>query len=146
MFYVSDIHHKTVLYRECITFRNQLNGRHVPFEEEESMDLLKTIQFNLIKKKINQLSDQEIEALQKKLYPKALQILKQQSNMWKAIKYDEHKSLLYMLGRSLQDYAALHTIFNEIQVRDKNFQPETVFDFGSGVGTTMWQVLRNRFV
>ncbi|EFN75915.1 Protein RSM22-like protein, mitochondrial [Harpegnathos saltator] len=43
-----------------------------------------------------------------------------------------------MVGRTVQNYAVLSKILNEINVRDENFKPQTLFDFGSGLGTVMW--------
>ena len=144
LFYIIDIKHKSAIFEECVQLRNYLNSRHVPMEENETREKFETIQQNLLSnKKVADLPDIKIQALAKKYRPKALKILKQQTSMWKPINYDTHKSLLYMTARSSQDYAVLYSIFNEIRIRDKKFKPETVLDFGSGIGTSMWQVLRN---
>lgn len=57
---------------------------------------------------------------------------------WKPIHYDQESCLIYAIARASHDYAALSKIFWEIYHRDKNFQPKTVCDFGSGIGTTTW--------
>lgn len=142
MFYIVDVPNKPSIFEECVQFKNHLHSRHVPIEENESREKYETIQQNLMRNvRVDNLSDAEIEALAKKSRPKALQILKKYTNMWKAIHFDAQKSLLYMIARSSQDYAILYSIFDEIRTRDKNFKPETVLDFGSGIGTAMWQVL-----
>lgn len=66
------------------------------------------------------------------------QILKQKVYMWQPMNYDEHKSLVYLIGRSTAEYAVVMRIFQEIVKRDPNFIPRSYFDFGSGVGTGVW--------
>ncbi|CRL00928.1 CLUMA_CG014346, isoform A [Clunio marinus] len=65
-------------------------------------------------------------------------IVKQRIYSWKAINYDDHQSLLYLFGRSAQEYAAIMKIFIEILKREPDFMPQSFFDFGSGVGTGAW--------
>lgn len=43
-----------------------------------------------------------------------------------------------MASRLPANYAALSLIFNEIRHEEPNFHPSTLFDFGSGVGSTIW--------
>lgn len=64
--------------------------------------------------------------------------LRKQIYNWKPINYNVHTSLQYLLGRSAPEYAVLVKIFNEILVRDPDFTPRSLFDFGSGVGTVTW--------
>ncbi|CAH1985197.1 unnamed protein product [Acanthoscelides obtectus] len=42
------------------------------------------------------------------------------------------------LGRSAAEYAVLVKILGEIQARDPEFKPNSLFDFGSGTGTASW--------
>ena len=48
----------------------------------------------------------------------------------------------YALGKSVYDYACMFTVMKEIKRRvpQNQFQPRTILDFGSGVGTTIWWV------
>lgn len=57
---------------------------------------------------------------------------------WKPVTYDKPTALAYLVVRLASDYASLTQIFNEIKQRDKEFQPTTLFDFGSGVGSVTW--------
>lgn len=59
---------------------------------------------------------------------------------WHYYEYDEYASNLYMATRLAPNYACLKTIMNEIQAMDPAFEPNTVLDFGSGMGTTIWAV------
>lgn len=62
----------------------------------------------------------------------------QQNYNWKSIVYDQHKAWSYLFGRSAKEYAIIMQIFNEIARRDPEFQPQSFFDFGSGIGTGTW--------
>ena len=67
----------------------------------------------------------------------------------KHIQYDKTAAWAYLLGRAAYDYATIYKIMVEIQRRNQLksadhdsqrnlFQPRTLFDFGSGVGTSIW--------
>jgi len=43
-----------------------------------------------------------------------------------------------MVARSAPEYAVLQKIFMEMKAREPDFQPHSMFDFGSGVGTATW--------
>lgn len=64
--------------------------------------------------------------------------LKEKVFAWKPVEYNQYKSLLYLVTRSIGEYSVLQTIFNEIETRDPSFKPQTVFDYGSGVGSVLW--------
>jgi ribosomal protein RSM22 (predicted rRNA methylase) len=66
------------------------------------------------------------------------QIAKQRVYSWQPINYDQHKSFLYLMSRSAEEYAVIMRILSEIQKRDPTFQPQSFFDFGAGVGTGTW--------
>lgn len=59
---------------------------------------------------------------------------------WHYYEYDEYSSNLYMATRLAPNYAVIKTIMNEIRDMDQQFQPKSVLDFGSGMGTTIWAV------
>ena len=67
----------------------------------------------------------------------------------KHIQYDKTAAWAYLLGRAAYDYATIYKIMLDIQQRNQLkhadhdsqenlFQPRTLFDFGSGVGTSIW--------
>ena len=66
------------------------------------------------------------------------QQLKRTTYHWEAVIYDENTVLHYMLARFAPEYAVLCRIFSELKKREPDFQPSTLFDFGSGVGTVTW--------
>lgn len=59
---------------------------------------------------------------------------------WHYYEYDDWASHLYMAVRLPANYAATKTVMEEIRRCDANFQPRSVLDFGSGMGTTVWAV------
>lgn len=65
-------------------------------------------------------------------------IFYQKNYNWQPIVYDESKAWAYVFGRAAKEYASIATILNEIARRDPDFQPESLFDFGSGIGTGTW--------
>lgn len=48
------------------------------------------------------------------------------------------RCLSYGVARFAADYSILCRVFREIKLSVPNFKPETFFDFGSGIGTTIW--------
>ena len=67
---------------------------------------------------------------QKKFYQKAYR--------WKPVTYNQPMALTYLIARLAPDYASLVNVFKEMRVRDPNFQPQSMFDFGSGIGSALW--------
>lgn len=57
---------------------------------------------------------------------------------WKPVIYDSHTALSYLIGRSAAEYSVILKIFMEIAQRHPEFQPNSFFDFGAGVGTGIW--------
>ncbi|XP_047356104.1 methyltransferase-like protein 17, mitochondrial [Vespa velutina] len=54
------------------------------------------------------------------------------------INYNRRTGLLYIVGRSQYEYCAVYKVLNQIKSKNVNFKPQTLFDFGSGIGTVMW--------
>nr|XP_027198741.1 methyltransferase-like protein 17, mitochondrial [Dermatophagoides pteronyssinus] len=52
--------------------------------------------------------------------------------------YNNHECASYMAARLPANFAVLSHVFNEIRNEEPDFQPTSVFDFGSGIGTTIW--------
>lgn len=59
---------------------------------------------------------------------------------WHYYEYDERASNMYMATRLPPNYACIRTVMKEIKDLVPNFQPKSVLDFGSGMGTTIWAV------
>lgn len=84
------------------------------------------------------LSQEQTEKLEQKRENQILKQLRRTVYHWEPIHYTREKALEYIFARSAGEYAALLRIFNEIHLRDPKFNPKTLCDFGSGVGTVSW--------
>lgn len=63
-------------------------------------------------------------------------LIAQRMYNWKPINYsNKHVCHQYLLSRIAPEYNVLKTIFTELKQRDPDFVPQSLFDFGSGVGT-----------
>lgn len=113
-----------------------MNKRYPPLEQFEiPLKLLK------VEERLNTINHDEkvsIENVDFSKNAKAKKILKENIYNWQPINFDKLTCLTYLVSRSVQNYAVSCKIFNEIKLRDKNFKPQTLLDFGSGVGTVMW--------
>ncbi|KYQ56061.1 hypothetical protein ALC60_05044 [Trachymyrmex zeteki] len=115
---------------------HHLNKRHPPLEQHELPAKLQKVEEHLnINKCDKKISIEDIDFRKDR---KSRMILKQNVYNWQPIRFDKLTSLTYLAGRGVQNYAVLRKIFDEIKLRDKDFRPQTLFDFGSGVGTVMW--------
>lgn len=116
-----------------------LNGRHPPTEkevkEEKMNEIIKSLESD---KRYNSSIPEEDEKIEQSIRTRASILIKKNFYNWMPMQYDKYQSLLYMLGRGAQDYAIIYRILSEIQTRDKEFKPKTLFDFGSGIGTVSW--------
>lgn len=113
-----------------------LNNRHPPLEQSDLPAKLQKVEERL---NINNYGEKiSIEDIDFRKDAKSRKILKQNIYNWQPIQFDKLTCLTYLIGRSVQNYAVSRKIFDEIKLRDKDFRPQTLFDFGSGVGTVMW--------
>ena len=69
---------------------------------------------------------------------KAKRLFKQKAYKWKPVSYNQSTALIYLVARLAPDFACLYNIFNEMSSRDPEFQPQNLFDFGSGIGSALW--------
>lgn len=138
---LEDYPNRKQIIGESVGFSNHLYGRHVPLEEKEQKLLHDNAHDKLLKKRhLQNLSVDELHKIKRKNEGKVSVIVKQKVNYWQETVYDTQKSLLYMVVRSVPNYAVLHSIFNEIRIRDETFKPKNVLDFGSGIGSTIWAI------
>lgn len=116
--------------------REYLNQRYPPLEQAEL-----TTKLQKVEKRLNATNHDEeisVEDIDFSKNTKARNILKQHVYHWQPINFDKLTCLTYLAGKAVQNYAVSHRILNEIKARDKDFRPETFFDFGSGIGTNIW--------
>lgn len=115
---------------------NHLKGRYPPVQEAKLYEKLLKVEEKLnTSKRDERISVEDID-FQKDT--KARKILKQNVYNWQPINFDNLTCVTYMVARVAQNYAVSRRILNEIKARDKDFKPQTLFDFGSGLGTVIW--------
>ncbi|XP_055917563.1 methyltransferase-like protein 17, mitochondrial [Eupeodes corollae] len=138
---VGDFPIKT-LVKDGKVLNQYINSRHPPPETKDLQKKIQEISVELdLKYPMPDESELGEDELQKKNYirqQKLKKILKERTFAWKPITYGAYEALVYAIGRSAQEYAAISSIFKEIENRHPEFKPRSFIDFGSGVGTGMW--------
>lgn len=66
--------------------------------------------------------------------------VEEQRRDWHYLEYNDYISSLYMATRLAPNFAVIKTVMQEIKLSDPSFEPKSVMDFGSGMGTTIWAV------
>lgn len=82
--------------------------------------------------------DVDEQDLEERIQKKVIDELKRTTYHWKQMKFDEETGVVYMAARLAGGYAAVRRALNEIKKRDESFAPESLLDFGSGLGTVAW--------
>ncbi|TNM98345.1 hypothetical protein fugu_014591 [Takifugu bimaculatus] len=118
--------------------KNFLWSRKRAFEnvtlQKKAMSLEKELRERAIKKGYG--LDEQL--LEEQIRKKVLFELRRTTYRWTPLKYDEELGLVYMAARLAGCYAAVRRAVNEIKKRDPLFAPQTLLDFGSGLGTVVW--------
>ncbi|XP_045461777.1 methyltransferase-like protein 17, mitochondrial [Harmonia axyridis] len=138
---------KIILEDDCYIPKKQLSGRSEnfvkylkakkpPMEQDELQAHISNLKTKVIKglqkSKKDLLSDEHVMKSQ------LTNLMKKTVYNWFPVKYDIAQSLCYLVGRSAAEYAVLIKILSEIKLRNPDWKPLTLFDFGSGVGTVTW--------
>ncbi|GAB0100907.1 methyltransferase-like protein 17, mitochondrial [Sergentomyia squamirostris] len=119
-------------------------SRHPPPTTEEVKSKQEKFRAMYIEKgKLNfaEMTEVQKQKAEAALFQKVQKRVKKEVYSWKNLQYDEYSALQYLMGRSPAEYAALHRILSEIRVRDQAFTPNSYFDFGSGVGSSLWATI-----
>lgn len=123
--------------------RETLKMRHPPWTEEKVQQKYLEILKRLDKDprfQIPVLANEEdrlslLESRKKELKRR----LKRAVYNWETIQYKTAEScLVYAAARLGLDFGITKRVLNEIRKRDPEFTPETVLDFGSGLGSLFW--------
>ncbi|XP_063074542.1 methyltransferase-like protein 17, mitochondrial [Engraulis encrasicolus] len=69
---------------------------------------------------------------------RVLHDLKKSTYHWTPLRYDEELGVVYMASRLAGGYAAVKRAMHEIKKRDPSFMPQSLLDFGSGLGAVVW--------
>ncbi|XP_077580564.1 ribosome assembly protein METTL17, mitochondrial [Stigmatopora nigra] len=92
----------------------------------------------LWKKAVEKGGDFDEQAVSDRIHRKVLSELRREFYHWTPLKYDEELGVVYMAAQIAGGYAAVRRALNEIKVRDPSFSPQSLLDFGSGLGTVAW--------
>ncbi|XP_047111717.1 methyltransferase-like protein 17, mitochondrial [Schistocerca piceifrons] len=136
-------HSLKTLCEQAEALNNYLKGRRPPPDAEEIKSktaLAESIVQNKYGIENPLFGVEEKEFFREKYKGLVQKVLKQHLYKWQSIEYDKTKSLVYLIGRSAAEYAVLFRIMKEISKRVPEFQPKSLLDFGSGVGTAIWAV------
>uniref|UniRef100_A0A8C3AWM4 Methyltransferase like 17 n=1 Tax=Cyclopterus lumpus TaxID=8103 RepID=A0A8C3AWM4_CYCLU len=99
-----------------------------------------SLEKELWEKAMEKRGDMDEELLEDRIKKKVFSELRKTTYHWTPMKYDEELAVVYMAARLAGGYAAVRRAMNEILKRDPSFAPQTLLDFGSGLGTVVWSV------
>ncbi|XP_062259813.1 methyltransferase-like protein 17, mitochondrial [Platichthys flesus] len=120
------------------SFANFLWSRKRAVEDVTLRRTAVSLERELWKKAMEKGGDIDEDALGDRIRRKVFSELKRTTYHWTALKYDEELCVVYMAARLAGGYAAVRRALNEIKKRDPSFAPQSLLDFGSGLGTVVW--------
>nr|XP_015833913.1 PREDICTED: methyltransferase-like protein 17, mitochondrial [Tribolium castaneum] len=122
------------------TLVNHLKSKKPPVEKDEMRKIERIVYQKVMEKqKIPSLESEEDKIrFQQVVDNKVRNVLKSGFYNWKPVHYTPYEALVYLMSRSAPEFSVLARIFLEIAERDPGFEPRSLFDFGSGVGTVTW--------
>ncbi|KAK9880897.1 hypothetical protein WA026_013228 [Henosepilachna vigintioctopunctata] len=131
-----EAHPKANILQNSPKFIRYLKEKKPPMEQDELKEKVRTIKNEVLER----LSQKRCDLLNDDYVIKSQMNgeLKRRVYNWTPTKYDKLNALFYLVGKSAADYAVLLKIFSEIKARDINWNPRSLFDYGSGVGTVTW--------
>nr|XP_019962779.1 PREDICTED: methyltransferase-like protein 17, mitochondrial [Paralichthys olivaceus] len=120
------------------SFANFLWSRKRAVEDVTLRRTAVSLEKELWKKAVEKGGNIDEEALEDRIRRKVFSELRRTTYHWKALKYDEELCVVYLAARLAGGYAAVRRALNEIKKRDSSFAPQSLLDFGSGLGTVVW--------
>ncbi|XP_051943379.1 methyltransferase-like protein 17, mitochondrial [Hippocampus zosterae] len=97
-----------------------------------------SLEKELWKKAMEKGGDLDEQAVADRIKRDVLSELRRTFYHWTPLKYDEELGMVYMVAKLAGGYAAVRRALNEIKKRDPTFAPQSLLDFGSGLGTVAW--------
>ncbi|XP_028283007.1 methyltransferase-like protein 17, mitochondrial [Parambassis ranga] len=117
---------------------NYLWSRKRAVEDRTLRQTAASLEKELWEKAMRKVGDIDEQLLEDRIRKKVFKELKRTTYHWSPMKYDEEMGVVYMAARLAGGYAAVRRVLNEIKKRDPSFAPQTLLDFGSGLGTVAW--------
>ncbi|KAJ8041992.1 Methyltransferase-like protein 17, mitochondrial [Holothuria leucospilota] len=124
------------LQLQASALANYLKSRKRPVENSDVREAARYYTEKLGYTDTSKLDPEE----EKKIATKVKNKLRKHLYHWKPISYDEKMCLVYLAARMAPNYAAIFRVLYEIKRRLPGFQPSSVLDFGSGLGSSVWAV------
>jgi len=135
----SEYSHILSYLKAATKFNNFLRGRKVPLEGSALAARHKIVEDKMSEEFGDNVEEYNPKWTQRKKVLESSVIYK-----WASIEFDRQASMIYLLSRTAAEYATLTNIFKEIKRKEPTFQPRTLYDFGSGLGSGLWS-LRETF-
>ncbi|KAK6185959.1 hypothetical protein SNE40_008085 [Patella caerulea] len=129
------------LREKAKTLFRYLQSRREPVEQSVFNAKLMEIEEEIKKKanvNVEELDETGKEKYENEMRKKITKRVKQLIYHWQPMKYDAPKAIQYLVARTAADYSSILHCLKEIKNKDPEFEPRAIYDFGSGVGTTVW--------
>ncbi|XP_068998365.1 ribosome assembly protein METTL17, mitochondrial [Embiotoca jacksoni] len=97
-----------------------------------------SLEKELWEKAMQKTGDVDGQAVEDRIRKKVFSELRRTTYHWTPMKYNEELGVVYMAARLAGGYAAVRRALNEIKKRHPSFAPQSLLDFGSGLGTVAW--------
>jgi len=142
--YQEDLEYFPVYYPAGIKLERFLKARTLPVEgvhlrrKEELIDNILKEEYDLDEQDLTDETFLDTEKRKDDYYKRKRSLQKIHLDKWVPVDYDKTCSFAYLLARSSAEYAVLETIFTELKYQEPDFQLNSFFDYGSGVGTGYW--------
>uniref|UniRef100_A0A3Q3QU69 Ribosome assembly protein METTL17, mitochondrial n=1 Tax=Monopterus albus TaxID=43700 RepID=A0A3Q3QU69_MONAL len=130
--------HVSQLTDRTCKLTNYLWSRKRAVEDVTLRQKAVSLEKELWEKAMEKRGDMDEQALEDRIRKKVFSMLKRTTYHWTPMKYDEELGVVYMAARLAGGYAAVRRALNEIKKRDPSFAPQSLLDFGSGLGTVAW--------
>ncbi|CAK6973120.1 methyltransferase-like protein 17%2C mitochondrial [Scomber scombrus] len=128
----------TRLPARVLGLTNFLWSRKRAVEDSTLRQKAMSLEKKLWEKEMEKRGDIDELALDDRIKRKVVSELKKTTYHWTPMKYDEELGVVYMASRLAGGYAAVRRALNEIKKRKPSFAPQTLLDFGSGLGSVVW--------
>ncbi|XP_036374814.1 methyltransferase-like protein 17, mitochondrial isoform X2 [Megalops cyprinoides] len=119
---------------------NYLWSRKRAVEDSALREKAIALEKTLLEKEKEKGRDGDIHLLETQIKKKVLTALRKTTYHWTPLRYDDDLAVVYLAARLAGGYAAVRRVLNEVKKRDPSFTPQSLLDFGSGVGTVLWAV------
>lgn len=128
----------TRLTERALSLTNFLWSRKRAVEDATLRQKAVSLEKKLWEKEMERRGEIDEQALDDRIRRKVVSELRRTTYHWTPMKYDEELGVVYMASRLAGGYAAVRRALHEIKKREPSFAPQSLLDFGSGLGTVAW--------